>query len=107
MAVGEVVPELDGLFAEDVNLHTAAREITFVEIRKSGWKGSDFTKASEQVLLFAPFERPKKFQNLDVNEQTGVAHLDSSVRPSLRSHSSAVSQWSGDWSSIFCASLDA
>jgi hypothetical protein len=46
MAVGEVVP-LYGVFAENVNIHSTARGITFVEIRKSGWKGRDFTEAFE------------------------------------------------------------
>ena len=47
MAVGEVVPELAGGFAENVNIHSTARGITFVEIRKSGGKGRDFTEALE------------------------------------------------------------
>ena len=105
--ISEVVSELDGEPAENVYAQAPACGIVLDEIREVGRKPGDLTTPPEQALLFSPTERPKKIQNFNGNEQTGVAHLGSSDSPNSRSHCSGVNQRAGDRSSILCASLAA
>ncbi len=42
--ISKIVPKLDCKFAGDMSLHASPRSIAFNKIRKSGWRGSNFTK---------------------------------------------------------------
>ena len=76
MAVGEIVPKLDGEFSEDVNVHASSRGIMFNKIGKSGWEGRDGAEAFEQIALFARFECSEKIENFNGDEHTRVAHFN-------------------------------
>jgi hypothetical protein len=107
MPIGKIIPKFDGELAEDVNIHTPPGGVGFDEVRLVRWESRDFTKPLEKIFLVPPPERPKELENLNINEQAGVAHLDSPERPNSRSHCSAVNQRLEDLSSIFSASLAA
>ena len=47
MAVGEIVPKLDGEFSEDMNVHATPGRIMFYKIGKSGWKGRNVAETFE------------------------------------------------------------
>jgi hypothetical protein len=53
LTIGKIVPEFDGEFSEDVNVHATARGIRFDKIRKILRISRDFAEAFEQVALFA------------------------------------------------------
>ena len=72
--VGEIVPKLDGEFAEHMNFHATAGGIAFDEVGIMGWERGDVPKALEEFFLFPSSERPEKFKDFNVNEQTGVAY---------------------------------
>jgi hypothetical protein len=105
LPVGEVVQELDGELADNMDIDTPARGFVFDKVREVGRERGDLAKAFQQVPLFPGKNRPKKIKHLDVNEQTGVAHLVSSFNFNSRSRCSGVNQRSGERSLIFRASF--
>jgi len=76
MAVGEIVPEFDGKFSEDMNVHSPPRRIVFNKIGKLGWKCRDVAEAFEQVALLARSKCAEKIENINGNEQPRVAHFN-------------------------------
>jgi hypothetical protein len=67
--VGEIIPELDGEFAKNVNVHAPPNGIVFHVIGKTGRKRRDVAEALEQVTLFARSEGAEKIENINGNEQ--------------------------------------
>jgi hypothetical protein len=107
MAICEVVPEFDGELAEDVNIHSPTGGVALNKIRELGGECCDLTEVLEKIGLLLWTKCSQEIENFNINEQTGVAHLDSPDRPSLCSHCSGVSQRLGDLSSILAASFAA
>ena len=107
VAVGEVVPELDGELAEHMHAHPPASRIVFDEIGVIGGEGGNLAKMFQQVFLLSSPERPELVEHLDGDEQARVAHLSLSDKPSSCSHCSGVSHRPGERSSILSASLAA
>src|SRR5438477_2822002 len=105
VAIGGIVPELDGELPEDMHTQAAARRVVLEKIRKVGREGGYLTKTSEQVLLLSSTQDSQEIEDFNGNEQTRVAHLESSDSPNSRSHCSGVNQRPGESSSILLASV--
>ncbi len=87
--VGMVLPELDGIFAADVNVHTATGMVRFGVIGKLLRTVADGDKPVSQMPLFPAGKRFEKLNDFIVNEQT-VTHGQLPDKPRRRSKSSNV-----------------
>jgi len=101
--VGVVLPELDGIFAADMNVHTAAGMVGFGVIGKLLWTVADGNEPVSQMPLFPAGKCFEKLNDFIVNEQT-IVHGQLPDIPRRRSKSSSVAN-SEAGRSIFPASF--
>jgi len=101
--VGVVLPELDGVFAADVDVHAASRVVGFGVIGKFLRIIADGNEPVSQKPLLAAGKRFEKLNDFIVNEET-VVHCQLPDKPRRRSKSSSVAN-SEAGRSIFPASF--
>src|ERR1039457_5522391 len=101
--VGVVLPKLDGVFAADVNVHTAIRRVGFGVIGKLLRIIPNGHNAVSQNSLLIAGKRFEKLNDFVVSEEP-VIHGQLPVMPSRRSKSSSVANSEAGWS-IFSASF--
>lgn|GEM_PF-3018388 len=99
--VGVILPELDGVFAADVDVHAAVGVVRFGVIGKFLWIIADGSEPVAQKPLLPAGKGSEKLN--DLNEQS-VVQGQLSDKPSRRSKSSSVAN-SEAGRSIFSASF--